>query len=128
MTDMTYNKALVKEFYEKVVCGGDLSRADRLLAEDYIQHNPNVPTGRDGFKVYFAAIHKRFRLELEILDLMAEGDMVVIHARQKIRAKQFSITVMAMDRFRIADGQIAEHWDVMSGAGRFDRLILELSA
>jgi predicted SnoaL-like aldol condensation-catalyzing enzyme len=32
-----------------------------------------------------------------------------------------------MDRFRIENGRIAEHWDVMSGKSFFDRLKLEVA-
>jgi predicted SnoaL-like aldol condensation-catalyzing enzyme len=126
--DLAANKALVTELYTHVIAGGDIARADRLLAPGYIQHNPNVPTGRDGFKRYFTGVHRRFAIDLTIHNIVAEADMVVIHVTQKIRSKRLAITVDAMDRFRIADGAIAEHWDVMHGAGRLDRLLLELNA
>ncbi len=122
------NKALVVELYEAVIAGGDIARADRLLAADYVQHNPNVPTGRDGFKAYFGKIHARFKIALTIHSVIAEADMVVIHVLQRVSAGPLTIDIAAMDRFRIADGRIAEHWDVMSGVRRRDRLILELTA
>lgn len=121
------NKALVVELYEKVIGGGDVALADKLLAPGYIQHNPNVPTGRDGFKTYFAGIHARFRIDVEILNVMAEDDMVAIHVEQRVRSRLFTLTIVAMDRFRIENGRIAEHWDVMSGKSRFDRLMLEFA-
>lgn len=121
------NKALVAELYEKVIGGGDLDRADRLLAPDYIQHNPNVPTGREGFKRYFAGIHARFRIDVEILSVIAEDDMVVVHVEQRVRSRLFALTIVAMDRFRIDNGRIAEHWDVMSGKSFLDRLMLEIA-
>lgn len=121
------NKALVVELYEKVIGGGDIARADRLLAPDYIQHNPNVPTGRDGFKRYFAGIHARFKIDVEILSVIAEDDMVVVHVEQRVRSRLFALTIVAMDRFRIDNGRIAEHWDVMNGKSFFDRLMLEIA-
>ncbi|PKP76760.1 MAG: hypothetical protein CVT81_12990 [Alphaproteobacteria bacterium HGW-Alphaproteobacteria-3] len=121
------NKALVVELYEKVIGGGDVALADRLLAPDYIQHNPNVPTGRDGFKTYFSGIHNRFTIDVEILNVVAEGDMVVIHVEQRVHSRFLALTIVAMDRFRIENGRIAEHWDVMSGKSFFDRLILEIA-
>ncbi|MEX1155065.1 nuclear transport factor 2 family protein [Parvibaculum sp.] len=121
------NKALVVELYERVIGEGDIALADRLLAPGYIQHNPNVPGGRDGFKQYFSAIHARFRIDVDILSVVAEGDMVVIHVEQKVRSRLFSLTIVAMDRFRVENGQIAEHWDVMSGKSFFDRLMLEIA-
>jgi predicted SnoaL-like aldol condensation-catalyzing enzyme len=121
------NKALVVELYKRVIGGGDIALADRLLASGYIQHNPNVPGGRDGFKKYFSAIHARFRIEVDILSVIAEGDMVVIHVEQKVRSRLLNLTIVAMDRFRVENGQIAEHWDVMSGKSFFDRLMLEIA-
>lgn len=125
MTDA--NKALVVELYTKVIGGGDISLADRLLASDYIQHNPNVPGGREGFKRYFSAIHARFKIDVDILNVIAEGDMVVIHVEQRVRSRILNLTIVAMDRFRIADGRIAEHWDVMTGKSFLDRLMLEVA-
>ena len=43
------NKQLVYDFWREVFEGGHLEKADQYLSEDYIQHNPNVPTGRKGF-------------------------------------------------------------------------------
>ena len=86
-----------------------------------------MPTGRDGFKTYFAGIHARFRIDVEILNVMAEDDMVAIHVEQRVRSRLFTLTIVAMDRFRIENGRIAEHWDVMSGKSRFDRLMLEFA-
>ena len=88
-----------------------------------------MPTGREGFKRYFAGIHARFEIDVEILCVIAEHDMVVIHVEQRVRSRLLGIgiAIAAMDRFRIEDGRIAEHWDVMSGRSRLDRLILEIA-
>jgi len=37
---------------------GHLELADKVMAPGYIQHNPNVPTGRDPFKQFFARFAK----------------------------------------------------------------------
>lgn len=117
---------MVAEFYEKVVEGGDVELADQFLAPGYIQHNPNVPTGRDAFKTYFAEIHETYDIDLEILNIVSDGDMVVIHVEQTVHAAFFDISTIAMDRFRIEDGLIDEHWDIVTGKGTFDRFILAI--
>src|SRR5882672_7693631 len=33
---------------------GHLELADKVMAPGYIQHNPNVPQGRDGFKAFMS--------------------------------------------------------------------------
>src|SRR5688500_13756563 len=48
------NKALVVKFWNDCFDHQDLACAERYLAEDYIQHNPTVPTGRAGFHEAFS--------------------------------------------------------------------------
>jgi hypothetical protein len=43
------NKALVRDFYTTVLISRDVDAAPRFLRADYIQHNPQVPTGLKGF-------------------------------------------------------------------------------
>jgi len=124
--DEAANKALVLDLYENVIAGGDVARADQLLRADYIQHNPNVPTGREGFKAYFAELHEQVDIALEVLDIRADGDMVMIHVRQIVTTSVGEIAIIAYDRFRIEDGKVAEHWDVVMGESFWDRLLLEI--
>ena len=48
------NKRLVYDFWRKVLEAGHLELANQYLDEGYIQHNPNVPTGRAGFVEFFS--------------------------------------------------------------------------
>ena len=54
------NKQVIRELYEEVFCGHDLSTVDRYIHDDYIQHNPHAAQGKAGFvefhKVFFQAI------------------------------------------------------------------------
>jgi len=43
------NKALVRNFYTTVLIERNVDAAPRFLRTDYIQHNPQVPTGLKGF-------------------------------------------------------------------------------
>ena len=40
------NKKLVYDFWREVVDAGQIDQIDKYVAENYIQHNPNVATGR----------------------------------------------------------------------------------
>lgn len=40
------NKAVVTEFYNDVFIGHDLSKLDKYMRDDYIQHNPDCPQGK----------------------------------------------------------------------------------
>src|SRR5215467_12994424 len=78
----SHNKALVRDFYTTVLVGRDVDAAPRFLRPDYIQHNPNVPTGLTGFMEAFRA---RFTQKLpsdykrELLNIIGENDMVVVY-------------------------------------------------
>src|SRR6516164_8323835 len=41
------NKRLVYDMYRVLIQGGHTELAPRYFTEGYIQHNPNVPSGRD---------------------------------------------------------------------------------
>ncbi|HEY9001907.1 MAG TPA: hypothetical protein VIM89_11185 [Mucilaginibacter sp.] len=48
------NKKFVYDFWRSVLEGGHLEMAPQFMMESYIQHNPNVPTGRQGFLDFFS--------------------------------------------------------------------------
>ena len=110
------NKKLVFDFWREVFQTHDMSLAPRYMAEDYLQHNPNVPTGRQAFTNFFGRFGKEpVRPEIEnLVTILAEGDMVVLAFRRELpdpksAGKTYSTTWF--DMFRIKDGKIAEHWD-----------------
>ena len=79
------NKALVRDFYTTVLIDRHIDAAPQFLRADYIQHNPNVPTGLKGFMDTF---RERFAQKLpadykrELLNVVGENDTVVIYVRQ----------------------------------------------
>jgi hypothetical protein len=50
---LAQNKRLVYDFWREVFEAGQLELAEKYMAETYIQHNPNVPTGRAAFVEFF---------------------------------------------------------------------------
>lgn len=86
--------------------------ADQYLAEDYIQHNPEVPNGREAF---VAAIGGFFgsapELSFDLKRVIAEDDLVVLHTHMKMSSEDRGSAVV--DIFRVADGKVVEHWDVL---------------
>ena len=109
------NKAIVRDFYTTVLIGRDVDAAPRFLRPDYIQHNPNVPTGLNGFVQVFRA---RFAQPLpsdykrELLNVIGENDMVVVYVRQTWTGRDGQHhQALGFDMFRVQDGRIAEHWD-----------------
>jgi len=109
------SKSIVREFYTTVSINRDVDAAPRILRPDYIQHNPNVPTGLNGFMDTFRA---RFAQPLpadykrELLNIVAENDLVIIYVRQAWTSRDGKHhQSLAFDMFRVQDGKIAEHWD-----------------
>jgi len=112
------NKRMVYDFWREVFEGGHMEFAEKYMAESYIQHNPNVPTGRAAFVEFFSKFAKPKAIEPKIkaplVAVVAEGDLVVLaFAREgtdpKDPTKKYTTTWF--DMFRIENGKIAEHWD-----------------
>jgi len=109
------NKALVRDFYTTVLIGHDVDATPRFMRPDYIQHNPQVPTGMKGFMDTF---RERFAQKFppdykrELLNVLGDNDMVVVYARQTWTGKDGQHhQALGFDMFRVQDGMIAEHWD-----------------
>ena len=109
------NKALVRDFYTTVLVNRQIDAAPQFLRADYIQHNPNVPTGLKGFMDTF---RERFAQKLppdykrELLNVIGDDDMVVIYVRQTWTSHDGQHKqALGFDMFRVQDGKIAEHWD-----------------
>ena len=112
------NKRLVYDFWREVFEGGHMELADKYMAESYIQHNPNVPTGRAAFVEAFSKRVKpqaiEARVKAPLVAIAADGDLVVLSfVREAVDPKDPSkkFTTTWFDMFRIESGKIAEHWD-----------------
>jgi predicted SnoaL-like aldol condensation-catalyzing enzyme len=115
------NKLLVYNFQREVLEAGHLSLAAQYLSDDYIQHNPNVPTGRAGFVDYFSTFMKASdilpKVSMPIVQLTAEGDLVILTTLARMPlpgGAGKTYTTSWFDMFRIKDGKIVEHWDPMT--------------
>jgi predicted SnoaL-like aldol condensation-catalyzing enzyme len=112
------NKRLVYDFWREVLEAGHLELAEKYLAEGYVQHNPNVPTGRKGFVEFFGQFAKpqaiQARVQAPLVAITAEGDRVVLAFVKPTGEKKEGIvrpTTTWFDMFRVEHGKIVEHWD-----------------
>ena len=104
------NKQNAVAFY-KLAYEGDPRLAVKLYVGDfYIQHNPDVADGAEGFIQYFEKMHRDFpEKTIEFVRVIAEGDLVALHSHQKWPDNDHYVT---MDFFRFdTKGKIVEHWD-----------------
>jgi len=102
------NKALVLAGIKGVFIDRDPTVLDRLFSDDYRQHNPQIPNGTAAIKALLANLSRDFKYEPGLV--IADGDYVSIHGRYIGWGPK---PVVAVDIFRVANGKIAEHWDVM---------------
>src|SRR5258706_9067462 len=115
------NKALVRRFFAAVE-NANFRVFDEIVAQDYDDHLAGQSPGREALKRYFTGLHSAFAdLKLPITSLVAEGNLVAVLNSVRgthngdfagIKAKGNHIDAMAFQLYRIADGQLAEHWEV----------------
>ena len=76
---------------------------------DYIQHDFDVPPGREGFKEYFTNVFAMFpNFHVNIVHILEDGDMVAMHGYGVTDPGK--IEVLVVDTYRIKDGLLYEHW------------------
>ncbi|MEM8590900.1 MAG: nuclear transport factor 2 family protein [Pseudomonadota bacterium] len=103
-------KELVLALFTAAFTDHDPDAARQLLAEDYIQHNPQVATGAEAFLGLIQLVEAS-GMTVTTHRVIAEGDYVVLH-NEFGNADAFGApTLAAFDVFRVEDGQVAEHWD-----------------
>jgi predicted SnoaL-like aldol condensation-catalyzing enzyme len=113
------NKQFVFDFWRIVYEGGHLDQAAKYMAEGYIQHNPNVKSGRAAFVALFSKERPpkpvEPRMKMPVISIVAERDIVMVSSVRKVRDRQNKDHVYYItwfDVFRIDEkGLIAEHWD-----------------
>jgi predicted SnoaL-like aldol condensation-catalyzing enzyme len=102
------NKALVSEVMTAVFVRRDSSVVERHFRSDYVQHNPAIPNGRDAIPGLIGMLSPEFSYQPGMI--VADGDLVMIHGRYTGWGPK---PMVAVDIFRVVDGKLAEHWDVM---------------
>jgi predicted SnoaL-like aldol condensation-catalyzing enzyme len=103
------NKALVLEAFETLFNKRDYAAAERFWSPNYIQHSAHIEPGRAGlFNLIKGAPAS---LKYEPGAILAEGDLVIVHGRFSGMGRPRSW--IAADVVRIAEGVLAEHWDVL---------------
>jgi predicted SnoaL-like aldol condensation-catalyzing enzyme len=102
------NRALVLDAMTSLFQRHDATAVERLYTDDYIQHNPNIPQGRDALRGIVEALKPSVHYEPGLI--IAEGDLVAIHGRIRGWAE---VPQVVVDIFRVEGGKLAEHWDVL---------------
>ena len=108
------NKEMIHAFYAEVFNQSNAAAAANYLQPDYHQHNPGVTQGCQGFIDTFAeAFASGKKMNLRILDIIEEGDLAFVYLTPLTPDGQLRPGHTVMDVYRIQDGKLAEHWDVL---------------
>jgi predicted SnoaL-like aldol condensation-catalyzing enzyme len=113
MTDAETNKQTVLAYYNLAFNDKQPEEAvARYVGDKYIQHNPQAPDGADAFIGFVTGFAGQFpELSIDIKRVVGEGDIVVTHGLLKTSAEDPGM--VAVDFFRLENGKIVEHWDVL---------------
>ena len=115
------NLAFVLDWWREVIEGGHLDLSSKYQADDYIQHNPNVPTGRAAFVTFFrdvvgvkSANPIPATLARAPVVTGAKGDFVFLIFEQESPDPRDASKTYHHNSFevlRLANGKVQEHWD-----------------
>jgi predicted SnoaL-like aldol condensation-catalyzing enzyme len=113
MSDPEQNKQTVLAFVNTAFNEKKPAEAvENYGGSHYIQHNPEVPDGFEAFVGFVEGFAEQFpQMSLDIKRAVAEGDLVVTHSLLKSSPEDRGTA--AVDIFRLEDGQVVEHWDVL---------------
>jgi len=103
------NKQLALHAFQEFA-NGNIEVLRPLLHEDFVEHSPGNPSGRDAF-IEFIAEAPVAGAQLDLRRVIADDEYVVMHYLMTTPGKPEGQAVV--DIWRFADHQIVEHWDVV---------------
>lgn len=107
------NKALVADFFDTVLIGGAFDTMGAYFnGDDYIQHNSNIADGVSGLGAGLKALSDA-GIIMRITQrhaIYGEGNLVLVMSEGDISGQPTAF----YDLFRVENGKIAEHWDVIA--------------
>lgn len=103
------NRDIVLAFYDEVFNGHDTGRVPAYVRPDYIQHNPTVEDGLAGFQK-FIDFFVSMGPKCEVIRCDEVDDLVYVFFRCTLANGMVN---KVMDVYRLEDGMLAEHWDVV---------------
>lgn len=112
MSEHINNAQLVREVYRRIFGQADVEFANEVIAEDYIQHNPIIKTGKAGvmeFIVYLKSMPRPANPVKPFMRFIADGPYVIVHSSMPWQNQQNA----TVDLYRIQEGKLVEHWDAV---------------
>ncbi len=106
------NKALVRGFVTDVLQNGEFDKlTDYISTDTYIQHNPQIGDGLEGLRAFVASLTEQgvSMVYEEVHKVVGSGNFVAVLSRMNLGGTAMAV----IDLFRVDNGLIVEHWDVM---------------
>jgi steroid delta-isomerase-like uncharacterized protein len=128
------NKSIAREFIDALFTKGDLGAVDRLLSDDFINHDPpfGAPAGREGMRAAATSFRSACPdWHTDCPFLVGEGDLVVepftasgshMGELMGVVGQGQKLTLMGINIFRVNNGQIVERWGRLDELGLFRQL------
>jgi predicted SnoaL-like aldol condensation-catalyzing enzyme len=115
MEDLEPNKQVVVDYYTTAFAGDPEKVVADHFGPGYIQHNPDAHDGPEAFSGFVRWLGNEYpNLKLDIKRVIPEGDMVATHSHLDLEPDSSDNPGRALaDFFRLEDGKVVEHWDVI---------------
>jgi len=114
------NTLQVQAFYADALSAHRLSRIDRYLRPDLVEHSPTMGPGRAGVVAHYRDFFRSFPdARAEITNVVAQNDRVAAYVTWTGHAAGtgLPLTLYTADIYRYEHGRVAEHWDVVDYSG-----------
>jgi predicted SnoaL-like aldol condensation-catalyzing enzyme len=110
------NKQLVFDLWRELMDAHHQEAAEKYIAVNYIQHNPNVPNGREAVARFFGSLPRKDTQPTlrGLVSIVAERDLVVlsfVDEQPDPRDATMKFTTTWFDMVRVRNGKVVEHWD-----------------
>ena len=103
------NKETVKKLLDAAFNKKKPEIAAQYVTDKYIQHNPMVPTGKEGLLKALPGFYQAMpSLNWKLKHIYADGDFVIVHSTY-----DFGKDNAVVDIFRFNGDKVDEHWDVV---------------
>lgn len=110
------NRRIVEDFLDMVNRQGRIREAFTLhVSKNYVQHNPAAGNGREAAIALIEKMAAMPGFRPSVKRLVGEGDLVAVHLHLEMDGHP---GLAVMDIFRLENGKIVEHWDVMQEVPR----------
>jgi steroid delta-isomerase-like uncharacterized protein len=129
------NKQIVRRYAEDVFVGGNLDAIGETIATDYVHHSPSAPdvVGVEAMAELVRGFRRGFsKITLTVDDMVAQDDRVATRLRifavhsgdyDGIAATGRSVMLHGIAIDRIADGKIAEGWEVSDASNLRNQIL-----